>query len=355
MNTQAPLRPSPDVAAPPPDLPSPAEVEQLRALAGDLLAALGDGQLADTPQGRRSPRWTAEATMLLAEALVDQVGPSVMGDPILKNRWWEQSRVPAGDPEGGQWTEAGGGTAGGTASPRGYLAVPMADTARLQPASATVRAPSPAGDTMNDFSGEWVREPSWETGDGDGGGDDGEVIPAGWSDKSPEARKALSELLRALKADRKIGVAINVLEIGVEAAMRIPAIVSAFDPPKTRGGLRLDPEYRDFDSHGAMMRHYADERRPGYVAHHLVAQHPANLEKFGVVQPDGRLVAPRLHNTDNVVFISELLHQWITDWYNSKHPDDPAGRRRWQVLAEKDYEEQYEEGLDVLRKLKVLK
>ena len=62
--------------------------------------------------------------MLLAEALVERVGPSVLADPILKNRWWEQPRGDdAGTPgapgaaavalrlPGGKAEAAGGGAA----------------------------------------------------------------------------------------------------------------------------------------------------------------------------------------------------------------------------------------------------
>jgi hypothetical protein len=53
-----------------------------------------------------------------------------------------------------------------------------------------------------------------------------------------------------------------------------------------------------------------EQRREGFHAHHLVPQHPANLEKFGVVQADGRLVAPRLHSTDNVIWMPAMLQRW---------------------------------------------
>ena len=345
MNLQTRPQPTSEIAAPPLDLSNTAEAGRLRTFAGELLAALGGGELAETPNGRKSARWTAEAAMLLAEALVERVRPSVLADPILKNRWWEQPRVPAGNAEGGQWTEAGGGTAGDIARPDGARVQPMAEAtqlrpARLQPASATVRAPSPAGETMNDFSGEWVREPSWETGDGDDA--DGEVLPAGWSDS--DAGRAKLHFVRQLTR----GV------VWQQALAEVPKWILRqdadfralmdFKPPRSPDALRVSLDNVGHASAEAFARVHGSAP-PGF--HDLHAVERSSIDHAGVTKE-------MVYHTRNTFRIPALIHIATYAYYSSK-PKEYGGLTVRHYMRNLPFEEQLLYAIKVMRQKGALK
>jgi hypothetical protein len=92
----------------------------------------------------------------------------------------------------------------------------------------------------------------------------------------------------------------------------------------------------------------------GYDDHHLVQQNDRNIakpprdvhsEKFGwnvINAPSDRVWIPR------------VKHRLITNWYNSKYPNDPLGRRRRELVSEMDYDAQYQDALTTLQMFGVL-
>jgi hypothetical protein len=83
----------------------------------------------------------------------------------------------------------------------------------------------------------------------------------------------------------------------------------------------------------------------GYEYHHIVSQGGEN----------GRKIPPeQLQNTDNIIRIPTLLHEAVSGEYQKDAPD---GSRRtvYEWLQTQPYEVQREYGLQILRKLHILK
>ena len=87
--------------------------------AGDWLRQLYGSELAEAEPGIArdilAARRAVTAAQMFARAVLEETR-------FLKNRWWEQPRVPAGNPEGGQWTESGGGSGGSGGGTRWFRA-----------------------------------------------------------------------------------------------------------------------------------------------------------------------------------------------------------------------------------------
>lgn len=105
----------------------------------------------------------AEGTAFAA-ALAEEVS-------IAKNRWWEQTRQPAGSPPGGEFADMGRGrgrSAGGgggrivpvSREPSNYRIVPVSDTSMAQrpDTTPTGRQPSPRSSNAE----AWMRQPNAE-------------------------------------------------------------------------------------------------------------------------------------------------------------------------------------------------
>ncbi len=83
---------------------------------------------------------------------------------------------------------------------------------------------------------------------------------------------------------------------------------------------------------------------PGYDWHHIVEQSDDNIKDFG---------ATAIHSTWNVVRVPTLVHQEISDYYSMRDPQHPGyTRRSW--LQTRSPDEQYDTGIEVLRKFGVL-
>ncbi|MGN6749907.1 MAG: hypothetical protein ACTHJS_15065 [Xanthobacteraceae bacterium] len=83
----------------------------------------------------------------------------------------------------------------------------------------------------------------------------------------------------------------------------------------------------------------------GYQYHHIVTQGGANANN---------IPQERLHNTENIIRIPTLLHEAINAEYQSK-VEDGSGRTVYEWLQTQSYEFQREYGLQILRKLHILK
>ena len=78
----------------------------------------------------------------------------------------------------------------------------------------------------------------------------------------------------------------------------------------------------------------------GMEWHHIVEQRPANISQFG---------AEKIHNIDNMIALPKDIHRKISGYYSSK-PEKLGGLRVRDWLNDKNYEDQYKYGLEVLKK-----
>ncbi|HJS33220.1 MAG TPA: hypothetical protein VJ924_14595, partial [Alphaproteobacteria bacterium] len=83
----------------------------------------------------------------------------------------------------------------------------------------------------------------------------------------------------------------------------------------------------------------------GKQYHHIVEQHPRNVERFGPFE---------IHNNDNVIILPREVHESISGHYSSK-PEGMEGKTVRDWLADKSYEAQYRYGIQQLREAGVLK
>ena len=83
----------------------------------------------------------------------------------------------------------------------------------------------------------------------------------------------------------------------------------------------------------------------GYQYHHIVTQGGVNATKIPPVQ---------LNNTDNIIRLPTLIHEAVTAEY-LKAADADATKTLYEWLQSQPYSVQREEGLRILRKLRILK
>lgn len=118
-------------------------------------------------------------------------------------------------------------------------------------------------------------------------------------------------------------------------------LAAASHPPQTLDELKVQP---------------CDNVR-GYEEHHIVEQTPANLSKTDAIEfrLSLKFGVDLIMSPDNTVWIPRLTHEQITRKYNSKDPNDPAGRTYRQIVSEMDFYSQREAGLQALREFGALK
>lgn len=83
----------------------------------------------------------------------------------------------------------------------------------------------------------------------------------------------------------------------------------------------------------------------GYQYHHIVTQGGKNGDKIPPAQ---------LQNTDNIVRLPTLLHEAVSAEYSKPAPNDKT-KTLYEWLQDQPYSVQREEGLRILRKLRILK
>jgi hypothetical protein len=230
-----------------------------------------------------------------------------------------QPRVPAGNPDGGQWTSGGGGHSLG-----GRLG---SEAARSREGEGLFRIgpddPRPTGVRL-----------AGDVPEGSGSNPDPPRIPT----KRPDTREERMLFLRDV-ADwvRVVGRYAPVVSIFFEApdqaqhiAWLTQAAKSANDPPETLEVLQ---------------QRATEDSQPGYHNHHIVGQHWQNRQKFG----DGPV-----QSRENIVRIPVLKHIEITRWYSTQN-SRYGGMTSRDYLRGREWDEQTEVGLEVLREHGVLK
>jgi len=208
----------------------------------------------------------------------------------------DQPRVPAGDPDGGQWTDESNA-----------IALP-----------------------------EIVVTPE----DGDGGGEDISApyvqlagdLPTGDSPELPEERPPkASDRTAALKlAARLLGPVVTVAKLAKYGAWFVSnaaQIISYNDPPKTLEELQKA----------------ASTPTLGYDVHHIVEQNQRSYFSSDII-----------NGPDNLVLVPRLRHQEINAWYQTKNPAF-GGESPREYLDGRNWGTQRAIGLEALKEFGVLK
>ncbi len=213
-----------------------------------------------------------------------------------------QPRVPAGNPDGGQWTDEGGNGGARNAAPENPSDQQVVNT--------------PPGIGHN--QGPPLEDPP-------------KIPPRPPSKLSTFAKTAAYRLASAIaRLDKRVALFLAALQAASWVAQAYPSIIAYLDPPKTLDELRKN-------------------KGPGYDQHHIVEQWS---EKDGM--PRSKIDSP-----DNVVTIPRLKHWQINSWLS--RPNEQYRDAEGNAMSPRDYmrgkswEERYEFGLYVLRKFGVLK
>jgi len=210
----------------------------------------------------------------------------------------DQPRVPAGDPDGGQWTDESNA-----------IALPEIVV-------------TPAGGDGSNAATEGLDHLVQLAGD----------IPTGDSPEIPKERPSTSsDRTAALKlAAHLLGPTITVAELAKYGAWFVSnaaQIISYNDPPKTLEELQKA----------------ALEPRPGYDVHHIVERNQRDYFSSDIID-----------DPDNLVLVPRLKHQEINGWYQRKNPafGDESPR---DYLDGRSWDVQRAVGLGALREFGVLK
>ena len=184
-----------------------------------------------------------------------------------------EPRVPAGNPDGGRWTRAGGDAASGPSMP-----------ANKPAADVRVASDTPG---IGHNQGPPLEEPP--------------KIPP----ELPATKQAINSFLKtaaywlvsaAARADKRIALFLAALQAVQWLSQYRHQIDAYLDPPKTLEELQ----------------EAVINTKPGYDVHHIVEQTPAAQDGF----PESAIEAP-----ENKVGIPRLRHRQITAWFQTKNPD----------------------------------
>ena len=126
------------------------------------------------------------------------------------------------------------------------------------------------------------------------------------------------------------------------------AVQFANNGPYTLDQLRKDPNNRSFSSFDAFKKidiiKFYGPAPPGYEYHHIVEQSAEN-----------DIPASELNSTWNIVVIPKLIHEEINSEYAQSASDENGGGVTIRdSLKGKPFEEQYEQGLETMRKIGIL-
>ncbi|MGO9396301.1 MAG: hypothetical protein ACLP19_00475 [Xanthobacteraceae bacterium] len=244
-----------------------------------------------------------------------------------------QPRVPAGHPDGGEWTR-GDWSGAANASSDQVLSDAMLDNTWKPGAQYAANEPPPPGighnqgpplepaPEVSEVGPPYNTTPFW----------DFAKTAVRWLGKA--GWRPLLRLGVRIGLEATIGGPIGDFLLAVEAAYwahkAYPYIRSYFDPPHTLEELQQNA-------------------KPGYDEHHIVEQWS---KKDGV--PRAMIDSP-----ENIVPIPKLKHWEINSWLGKPNRDyenakgDPISPREY--MKGKSWEERYEFGLKVLREFGVLK
>jgi hypothetical protein len=216
---------------------------------------------------------------------------------VLRKYDPDQARIPAGNPDGGQWTNG------------------------VEPSEFE--------------SGEWIEPDEWIFGFDDQGlpPEEPPAVPS----QRPETPQRRNEIIRSVARWAanvlKAGRSLNVLGALYEAASWLDTdayfIDAYLDAPKSLEELNLG----------------VAERKLGYDRHHIVEQTQARNEGY----PESQINSP-----ENLVRVPTLKHWEINGWMSSKSPEF-GGLSPRQFLEGKSWQEKRDFGLSVLKKFGILK
>ena len=208
-----------------------------------------------------------------------------------------QPRVPAGNPDGGQWTGSGAGGSSGSRADGGELTQVAQNASFDQPPEVPPERPSSA---------------------------------RGRNAVIKQVAKYVARLALEHMIGEPAGTILNTLDIASWVAEGFAPYVEAYsDPPKSL------EELQDAVSTPA----------PGYDVHHIVEQTPA--------EQDG-LPRSLIDSPDNLVRIPTLKHWQITGWYMTPS-EDFGGLSPRSYLRGKSWEERVQVGYRGLVRFGVLK
>jgi hypothetical protein len=215
---------------------------------------------------------------------------------LLRKYSTDQPRVPAGSPEGGQWTSGGGG--GGGQGREGGSG-----------SEANVESPDPGSLAEGRSASE--------------GDDDLPYVPQERPAAAQERNAIIKEVAKVPSTELR-----RVFEYAPWLYAHEAEIRAYQDPAKTLEELQQD----------------ANERRPGYDIHHLVEQTPAAQEGY----PRSMIDAP-----ENLVRVPRLKHWEINGWYQTPDEDFDDLTPR-QYLRGRTWDERVKLGVRALTKFGVL-
>lgn len=231
-----------------------------------------------------------------------------------------QPRVPAGNPDGGQWTDAGG--AGETPGESG----------------------SNGGGDNEGWPVDAGNEEGWPESDATPAIGDPPHIP-GERPETPRERNSIvrrtahwlgraAALGAALAPEPRVRAVMRAVEAASWLVEYAPEIRSYLDRPKTLSELQdaaLTP-------------------REGYHRHHIVERHHGSTHSMRNSLPFGE----RLESRENIVSIPRWKHVELSTWYSTRN-DIYDGLSPRDYLRGKSWDEQYTLGIKKLRDFGVLK
>lgn len=237
-------------------------------------------------------------------------------------------------------------------------------------------------DDLDKASPDDPKHPGWPAGTPDGRGGkfrpkDGSLIEISQEEKIRILRIAARRALRlAARALLRLGAEaaanlIPILDIAADAAMVLDlantivglrklatdtsaAIDFSSKGPYTLSELQVSSSYEEFSSYldfvkvelmPSMISKRFGSAGDGSQYHHIVTQGGANADNFTPQQ---------LQNTNNVIPLPTLLHEAVNAEYLKPAPADPSVSF-YQWVQKQPYDVQYQEGLEVLLRLHILK
>lgn len=255
--------------------------------------------------------------------------------PALEQKYRaDQPRVPAGNPDGGQWTNGGGGHNAGrvTANPMGAVNADPGETGNLGLFEIAPREQYNSGYAQ--LAGEVPTSDTPGIGHNDGPEfplDEPPEIPQ----QKPKTSAERTAFMRAAASwlSRNTGLAGNIYVVAMSNVEwlkeRQDLILAARDGPKIYEQLQEG----------------VGKQRRGYDDHHVVEQTWA--EYFGFARS-------QIDDPSNLVSIPRLKHYQITGWYGAKNRQF-GGLSPREYLSDKSWEERVRVGREAMILFKVLK
>jgi hypothetical protein len=246
----------------------------------------------------------------------------------------DEPRVPAGNPDGGQWTDGGDGGASagalGDVAP-GALASPLIDPVASTPDvpihDAAFRLPRQGPDAEEDVAAA--------------------VQDTGYN-LAPEMQAVARDLYRLfMENGGDTGALQSYLKERGLVVSELPDVLrSLFDPPRPLAALQTQNPPRGFLTEGALLS-CLGPTIPGYEWHHII-------EQSGQTRPDltsDEGIQTWIQNTDNMVQVPVIKHFCVSGIMSSSV--SPGVRLR-DVVREHDPLAQRAAGIRLLRICRVI-